>query len=82
MAKAGTHSGRAWRRQRARILATSDVCWICGKHGADSVDHVVPITRGGTNAMSNLRPAHLHPCNRAKSDKAYAPIVKRSGSLG
>ena len=77
----GSSSGRQWRRTRARILKANDVCWICGKPGADSIDHVVPVIRGGTDDPANLRPAHLHPCNRAKSDKEYAPIVKRSGAL-
>lgn len=72
---------RQYRNRRARILRTSDVCWICGKPGSDSIDHVIPLNRGGTNDPANLRPAHLHPCNRAKSDKLHAPIVRRSSTL-
>lgn len=72
---------RDYRNKRARILRASDVCWICGLPGADSVDHVVPLDRGGTNDPSNLRPAHMHPCNRAKGTKAHAPVVRRSSSL-
>lgn len=64
-----------------RILAVSDVCHICGQPGADSVDHVIPLAHGGTEDLSNLRPAHMHPCNRSKSDKDFAPIIRRSGSL-
>jgi 5-methylcytosine-specific restriction endonuclease McrA len=75
-------TGRARQARNRRILSTSDICWICGKPGADSVDHVIPIARGGTEDPSNLRPAHLHPCNRAKSDKDFAAnIIKRSGAL-
>ena len=74
--------GRGWQKIRDRILRASDVCYICGKVGADSVDHVVPKAKGGTDDPSNLRPAHMHPCNRAKSDRDYAPIVRRSGALG
>ena len=73
--------GREAARIRARVLRESDVCWICGQPGADSVDHVVPRSKGGGNEPSNLRPAHLFPCNRAKGDKPFAPIVRRSGSL-
>ena len=72
---------RDYRKKRARILRQSDVCWICGQPGADSVDHVIPIAKGGTNDPGNLKPAHLFPCNRAKGDKDHAPIVRRSGSL-
>jgi 5-methylcytosine-specific restriction protein A len=74
-------SGRAWRRKRERVLKHSDICWICGLPGADSVDHVIPIARGGTNDESNLKPAHMFPCNRSKSDRDFTQIVRRSGSL-
>ena len=34
-----------------------------------SVDHVVPLSRGGTNDLANLKLAHLR-CNLAKGDGA------------
>jgi hypothetical protein len=61
--------GRPFRRVRAAVLAASDVCWLCGHGGSDSVDHVIP--RAVCIAMewlhllndpSNLRPAHHLPC--------------------
>jgi 5-methylcytosine-specific restriction endonuclease McrA len=87
MARPGTT-----RRQQAnhkRILAASDICHICGHAGADEVDHVTAVARGGSNDLSNLKPAHGQQpcgtcgvrCNRVKSDKLFAPIVRRSGSL-
>lgn len=80
---------RAKRARNQRILAASDVCHVCGHPGADAVDHVVPIARGGTDTMDNLRPAHHteacetcgRKCNREKTDKRYAPILRRSGAL-
>jgi predicted RNA-binding Zn-ribbon protein involved in translation (DUF1610 family) len=81
-------STRAWRQKRARILAASSVCHICGHTGADSVDHVVPWVISRDDSDSNLRPAHHQPCpecgircNREKSDKPFAPVIRRSGSL-
>ncbi|WP_366484834.1 HNH endonuclease signature motif containing protein [uncultured Arthrobacter sp.] len=77
-------SSRQWRELRARILKASDVCHICGRPGADAVDHIVPLARGGTNDPRNLAPAHhdVEPkCNRVKGDREFAPIVRRSGSL-
>lgn len=65
---AGRH-GRPFRRARAQVLAASQVCWLCGHDGADSVDHVIPrwlcIATGQDkllNAASNLAPAHHKPC--------------------
>ena len=81
-------TGRPWRRRKAQVLANSTICHICGHDQADTADHLVPIERGGSNDMSNLKPAHHLPCptcgrmcNREKSNKAYAPIVRDSGSL-
>lgn len=81
--------GRARQRRNRRILAASDVCHICGHAGADEVDHVVALARGGSEDASNLRPAHGQvacptcgvKCNRVKGAKVFAPVVRRSGSL-
>jgi 5-methylcytosine-specific restriction endonuclease McrA len=60
--------------QRGEILGR---CGICGepifkrfKHPHSfsvSIDHKVPLARGGTNALSNLQLAHL-ACNSRKRD--------------
>ena len=80
-------------RTRARTLhrATGMPCWICGKPinynaphldpGEFVVDHIIPIARGGPDVIENTAPAH-RACNRAKSDRAYAPIIRTSGALG
>lgn len=77
-------------RDRARIRRGRPACSICGEPidytlpyldpGEFVVDHVVPLARGGRDDLSNKAPAH-RACNRAKSDKDFAPIVRRSGSL-
>lgn len=77
-------NSRAQRAENQRILAASNVCHICGGPGADAIDHVVPLARGGRDDVTNKKPAHhdVPPfCNRIKGAKLYAPIVKRSGSL-
>jgi 5-methylcytosine-specific restriction endonuclease McrA len=38
---------------------------ICGQPGADTVDHITPISAGGTDDPANLSAAHKR-CNLAK----------------
>lgn len=81
--------GRTRQRRNARVLAASTVCHLCGHEGADEVDHVIALANGGSEDLSNLRPAHGQQpcptcgikCNRAKGAKDIAPIIRRSGSL-
>lgn len=71
---------RAKRAENQRILAASNICHICGEPGADAVDHVIPLARGGLDIASNKKPAHhnVEPkCNRVKGDKLPADINRR-----
>lgn len=77
-------AGRYAQRVTARVLAEQgNVCWLCGKAGANSADHVVPRAHGGTDEMSNLRPACVAPCNSARGMREPfrkpAPLPPASG---
>lgn len=59
MAKRHDLTTYAYRKARARFLAESDVCHLCGHAGADVVDHVRPVSRGADpEDVSNWLPAH------------------------
>jgi 5-methylcytosine-specific restriction endonuclease McrA len=81
--------GRPAQRRNRAILAASDICHLCGHPGSDAVDHIEPLALGGADERRNLAPAHhTNPCetcgikcNRVKSDKRIAPVIRRSGSL-
>ncbi len=61
-------AGTATARQLAdRIAMFGGKCWMCGK-SADTIDHVIPIAKGGTHWPANLRPA-CGPCNYGKQDR-------------
>lgn len=61
--------GRGAQRLRAAVLDEyGDICHLCGRPGADSTDHLVPRSHGGSNSMDNLRPAHLD-CNRRRGNR-------------
>lgn len=82
-------TGRARQSRNARILGASTICHVCGHDGADAVDHVIALANGGRDDETNLAPAHHFApcptcgikCNRVKTDKPHAPIIRRSGSL-
>lgn len=70
-------------RNRKKILASQEICGICGKPVDKSlkfphplsptVDHIIPIDRGGhPSALENLQLAHF-ACNRAKSNRIPRP---------
>ena len=73
----------AFENARKKILATQTVCGICGKpvdfsyrypHPlSPTVDHIIPVAKGGhPSDLSNLQLAH-RCCNRQKSDKLIEP---------
>jgi 5-methylcytosine-specific restriction endonuclease McrA len=61
-------SARAPSWSRKRLMARDkDRCAYCGKH-ATTVDHVIPISRGGTSSWLNTVAA-CSPCNNKKGHK-------------
>lgn len=47
-----------YKRNRAIVLSDAPNCAICGRPGADTADHIVPLDAGGDHSLDNLRPAH------------------------
>ncbi|MGW9399342.1 HNH endonuclease [Streptomyces sp. NPDC055642] len=58
-----TVSSRDWRRM---LLAYDNRCAYCDASGELTMDHVIPISRGGRHAIGNLVPA-CATCNLRKS---------------
>jgi len=74
----------AYENARKKILATQTICGICGKpvdfslrypHPLSAtVDHIIPVSKGGhPSDLDNLQLAH-RCCNREKSDKLFAKV--------
>ncbi len=61
---------------QARWDMFGGLCWVC-KSPATETDHVIPLSRNGTNWPANLRPI-CSPCNLKKGNKPYQSIVKKS----
>lgn len=64
--------GRSWKRIRDRFIAAHPLCEACKKRGkltaAQEVHHILPLSRGGTHAESNLM-ALCKPCHSAITAK-------------
>jgi 5-methylcytosine-specific restriction endonuclease McrA len=71
-------------KNKKKIYATQDVCGICGRPVdfnlkypdpmSPTIDHIIPVAKGGhPSDIDNLQLAHFR-CNRMKSDKAAAPM--------
>lgn len=69
---------QAFERNKKKIIMAQDVCGICGQPVDKSlkfphpfsptVDHIIPVSKGGhPSDLSNLQLAHFK-CNRLKSD--------------
>lgn len=54
------------RQVRARFAEFGHSCAYCGAAGDLHIEHVVPISKGGTHAMGNIVPACRH-CNFSKA---------------
>ncbi|MGE8516697.1 MAG: HNH endonuclease [Alcaligenes nematophilus] len=84
--KESGRGGRSWRRRRDYILIRDGglcQCETCQALGsplpADEVDHVIPISQGGTDAHDNLRAINAD-CHRKKSQReALAARQVRAG---
>lgn len=57
--------GRLWVRLRNRILTEQPVCTICGARPSEEVDHIIPVSKGGTDESDNLQGA----CKRCHEEK-------------
>ena len=82
--KKGAHRAN-YERNKKRILATQNICGICGQpvdmslkypHPMSAtIDHIIPVNgpgglKGHPSSIDNLQLAHFS-CNRQKSDKIF-----------
>ena len=80
-----------YNRNKARILKTQSICGICGKpvdktlkypHPmSPTIDHIIPLAKGGhPAALENLQLAHFC-CNRQKSDRLTAESEEKEENV-
>jgi 5-methylcytosine-specific restriction endonuclease McrA len=61
---------------RTRFALFGNCCAYCGASGDMEIEHVIPISKGGTHAMGNILPA-CHDCNSSKRAKEVEGWYRR-----
>ncbi len=61
----GSHTHNEW---LALLRAYDNKCLRCGTTGRLTEDHIIPLSLGGTNDISNIQPL-CKPCNSVKETK-------------
>lgn len=75
------YHGREVGKYRAAVFAEKGtICHLCGREGADTVDHIVPrsVRPDLSFVVSNGRPAHK-TCNSSRGKKAVAEAYAAPG---
>jgi 5-methylcytosine-specific restriction endonuclease McrA len=63
-----------WETVRNLVVARDKgICHLCGEGGADTADHIIPHSRGGSDELTNLRAAHRY-CNVKRGNHALPRI--------
>ena len=70
---------RAMLKRRQVLEVYGNICWLCGNpvDGLPSADHVIPRSKGGSDDIENLRPAHAG-CNSRRGNRTVrrdAPVT-------
>lgn len=69
---------------RHAVFEKSKVCAICGKPIDEldfTIDHRIPLSRGGTNDLSNLQPTH-ESCNHMKHNLTQDELISSVCDIG
>lgn len=72
-----THTLEQWLAKRDAI----GCCIYCGSPGPLEKDHATPVTRGGSNGITNVVPA-CTSCNASKGNLTAAEFIRRTLASG
>lgn len=61
----GSFTAKEWQE---KIVEYDNKCALCGQETKLTIDHIVPISRGGSNWIANIQPLCGH-CNYTKQDR-------------
>jgi len=79
----GSYSTKDYLRLKSRL---NNMCGYCNEAEADTIDHIIPLSRGGSNYIGNIMPA-CGKCNYSKQCKTIVewrsnkPVCTRTVAL-
>lgn len=74
--KAGNGGTHTLEERQAKFSTCGNVCYYCGRAGRLTVDHMIPLKRGGTNDIANIVPA-CRSCNSRKHTRTAEEYFSR-----
>lgn len=78
--KAGAGGSYTQSELKALLELTGCLCAYCGLRPYQHLDHIVPVSKGGSSNIKNLLPACGY-CNRSKGDKDLAVWLTLMGPV-
>jgi len=72
-APADVHARDGWTCQLCRLPIDRAVAWP--DSASPSIDHVIPLSRGGAHALANVQSAHLG-CNSSRGNKLIDEVIE------
>lgn len=80
--KAGNGGSHTLAEREAKFAECGNVCYYCHQPSKLTVDHVIPLARGGTDDITNIVPA-CQSCNSKKNAKTADEFINQSiGGIG
>lgn len=73
----GTRKSASVKRREAVYARDEATCHLCGGHVAWNefeVDHIIPVSGGGSNDLQNLAASHMK-CNRRKGKRLIKEVI-------
>lgn len=73
--KAGNGGSHTWQERAEKFERLGNVCFYCKAETKLTVDHDIPLKRGGTDDIENILPA-CRPCNSRKNTRTAVEFIE------